>query len=293
MGCAQLALLLLLSTVTTAGEIQDFERLIAAAKYAEVEPQLEHFTASHPQSGEAWYQLGFVYFRQHKIWPSVKALSKSLSIDPSRAAAHKILGHDFTILGRLDLAIDEFRRAIALDPKSAESQYGLGRAHYENGDYKQAAEHLEQTIQLDPGYLKAWHNLGLALEALSETDRAREYFVKAIELQRTAAAKSEWPYLDFAGFENRQGNPQNAIDLLRQAEAINAQSDQVYFELAKAHRALEQWQPAIKAIERAIQLNPRAADYHYILSLLCRKTGRLEQSRTALLEFERLKKAEP
>src|SRR5216684_947242 len=86
----------------------------------EAEAPVEKYTRSHPQSPEAWYQLGYLYFRLHKIWPSIQALSKSLSIRPKQADAHRILGLDFSILGRLDLAEDELRRAVALDPGSVE-----------------------------------------------------------------------------------------------------------------------------------------------------------------------------
>src|SRR5947209_4409153 len=107
-------------------EIAKFDRQIAAGDFT-VEGALEVFTQLHPAVAPAWYQLGYVYFREHKVWPSVKALSKSLSLDATQPEAHKVLGLDFTILGRLDLAEDELRRALTLKPASAEIQYHLGR----------------------------------------------------------------------------------------------------------------------------------------------------------------------
>ena len=177
-----------------------------------------------------------------------------------------------------------------MDPKSAETHYHLGRAYYENGDYQPAVEHLTKTTELDSGFVKAWHNLGLALEALNQPDSARNCFLKAIELNEAASGRSEWPYLDYAGFLNRRGESQQALGLLKKAQTLNEKSDQVQFEIAKAHRNLEQWEQAVSALQAAIELNSRNPDYHYVLSLICKKLGRTEQARQALLEFERLKR---
>ncbi len=111
--------------------------------------------------------MGYVYFRLHKIWPSIQLLSKSLSINVNNAEAHKILGMDFTIVNRLDLATKELEFAVQLNPKSAESQYALGHVYYEQGAYGRAVTNFQKAIALDPDYVKAYHNLGLAYEATS------------------------------------------------------------------------------------------------------------------------------
>lgn len=291
MDCSRvvtLAVLCALSAHPQPATIQRFDDLIKAGKYADAAPLLEDYTSHNPESAQAWYQVGYVYFRLHKIWPSVKALSRSLAIDPSQAEAHKILGHDFLILGRLDLAADELRRATKLDPKSVEAHYGLGRVHYENGDYGLAREHLAKTVELDPRYVKGWHNLGLALEAMGSLEHARSCFVRAIELSQAAAKQSEWPYLNFAGFLNRLAQPEQALELLGKAELINPAADQVHFEKAKAYRALQQWEAAIASVQRAINLNNCNAEHHYVLSLLLRKVGRTKQADQAVGRFRQM-----
>ena len=273
-------------------DIQTFDRLLAAGHYAEAEAPLENYTSSHPQSSEAWYQLGYLYFRLHKIWPSIQALSKSLSIRPKQADAHKILGLDFSILGRLDLAEYELRRAVALEPGSVESQYSLGRVCYERGNYERAARHLEQALQLNPNHVKALHNLGLTYEGLNQYDRARQHFEKAIALNETSPAPSEWPYIDFATFLNHRGQHQLALDLLRKGERINPKSDPLEFEMAKAYRGLAEWELAAKSLEKAARVNPRNAEYFYVLFLTYKKLGKAAEARDALAEFEKLKQSD-
>ena len=232
-------------------EIAAFDRQIAAGDFS-VEGALEVFTQLHPDVAQSWYQLGYVYFREHKIWASVKALSRSLSIDTKQPEAHKVLGLDFTILGRLDLAQDELRRALTLKPTSAEIQYHLGRVYYEQGDSRQAALHLETANALDPGNVKTLHNLGLTYEALNQDQRARDYFQRALTEDEKSPRRSEWPYINFASFLNRHGEYQAAIDLLRKASLVNPKSDVAAFELAKAYRGLLQWQAEAEALEKAV-----------------------------------------
>jgi protein O-GlcNAc transferase len=270
-------------------EIHEFDRLLAEEKYVDVEQSLQRYTAEHPRSAEAWYQLGYVYYRVHKIWPSVVALSRSLALNPKQAHAHRILGLNFTILGRLDLAKRELDRAVVLDPQSAESHYSLGRVFYEEGDYRSAAKHLNVAVLLQPEYVKALHNLGLTYEALDDLTRARELFEKAIDYDEKSSRRSEWPYINFGSFLNRRAEFASAEQVLLKGQSINAESGALEFELAKAYRGLEQWQAAAECLEKARKLSPGNAEYLYVLSLTYRSLGRRDKADEVLAEFAELK----
>ena len=137
------------------------------------------------------YSVDYVYFRLHKIWPSIRLLSKSLSINVNNAEAHKVLGMDFTIVNRLDLAAKELVSAVELNPKSAESHYALGRVYYEQGAYGRAVTNLQKAIALDPGYVKAYHNLGLAYEATTQISWQRRLWCAGTGPNRTARRTGE------------------------------------------------------------------------------------------------------
>lgn len=273
-------------------QIAEFDRLIKSERYQEAEPALERFTASHADSAEGWYQLGYVYFQTHKIWPSVKALSKSLSLNPQQAHAHRILGLDFTILGRLDLARRELERTVELDPKSADGHYSLGRVLYEEGFYGLAAEHLERSASLRPEDVKTLHNLGLTYEALNQLDRSREAFEKALTFNDKSPRPSEWPYINYGSFLNRRFEFAEAVSVLEKGREIQAKSDPLEFELGKAYRGLGKLDLAATALEKARQLNPGNSDYLYVLAFVYRSLGRTNEATAALAEFTRLKKAQ-
>ena len=234
------------------------------------------------------YSVDYVYFRLHKIWPSIRLLSKSLSINVNNAEAHKVLGMDFTIVNRLDLAAKELVSAVELNPKSAESHYALGRVYYEQGAYGRAVTNLQKAIALDPGYVKAYHNLGLAYEATTQISWARDSFLRAIELNEEQPRPSAWPYINFGAFHNRRGEFAEALKLLQRATAYNPQSDEAHFQQAKAYRGLERWEESVQSLQLAISLNDQIPEFYYVLSTAYRRLGKHAESRAALETFRTL-----
>ena len=269
-------------------EIKEFDQLISAGNYEQAAGRLETYLAENPQSWEGLYQLGYVYFRLHRIWPSIRLLSKSLSIHVDNADAHKILGMDFTIVNRLDLAAKELQRAVELNPESAESHYALGRVHYEQGAYGRAVTSLQKAVALDRAYVKAYHNLGLAYEATGEISFAKDSFLDAIELNKKQLHPSAWPYINFGAFHNRRGEFEEALKLLQSAVTYNPRSDEAHFQQAKAYRGLERWEESVQSLRRAIALNDQVPEFFYALSGLYRRLGKHEESRAALETFRTL-----
>lgn len=269
-------------------EIAEFDRLITAGNYEQAAVLLEEFIAENPRSWEGLYQLGYVYFRLHRIWPSIRLLSKSLSINVENAEAHKILGMDFTIVNRLDLAKKELELAVQLNPKSAESHYALGRVQYEQGAYGRAVTSFQKAIVLAPDYVKAYHNLGLAYEATSQLSFAKDSFVRAIELNEEQAHPSAWPYINFGAFHNRRGDFEDALKLLESAVAHDPHAEEAHFQQAKAYRGLGRWAECVQSLQRAIAIDDQVPEFHYVLSAVYRRLGKHTDSNVALETFRRL-----
>jgi tetratricopeptide (TPR) repeat protein len=153
-------------------QLEGFLRAIKEGKTREVRPLLLRYLSAHPNSWRAYYQLGYVYFRERNVGRSVGALRKSLELNPQNAEPHKILGLDFAMLGNHDAAEDELEKASRLNPDSAEIRYYLGRIYYTHGSHPLAKKEFEAAIRLDPTYVKAFDNLGLAQEALGDNPAA-------------------------------------------------------------------------------------------------------------------------
>ncbi len=268
--------------------LEGAEALIAANKFGEAEPLLTTYLTDHPDSSRAYYDLGYVQFRTHKIGPSIKQLSKSLELNPNNAEAHKVLALNCSIIGRYDLAEIELLQAARLKPESAEIHYFLARTYYTRGVYPLAKSEFDTAIRLNPSYIKAYNNLGITLEALGDNDAALKNYNAAIRLEDRQEQKSEWPYIYLSSFYNRQKNAAEALLYARKAVELNPASDTAYFEMAKAYRTQKQLQKAVDATRRAIAINPQLSDYYYVLGLALRELGNQPESEEALKKYAQL-----
>lgn len=269
--------------------LQNFDRLIGAEQYQDALPKIEAFIAVHPESSRAQYQLGYVQFRLHQIMPSIRALSKALSLDPKRADAHRVLGYDLDILGRLDLAVIEFERARDLQPDLAENHYALGRVYYEQGSYEKSVAELEEALRIGPSSVKAEQSLGLAYEALNDLSRAQEHLLKAMKDNEQAPHPSEWPLINYAAFQNRRGDYRSALRFAQRALTITARSEAAHFQAAKAYQGLEQWDRCIQELRAGIELDPSSPEFFYMLAMAYRRLGDKEQAQLSMQQYERLK----
>lgn len=269
-------------------QLQRFEHDIGDGKFHEVEALLRRYLKVHPDSARAYYDLGYVLFRTHRIGASIEALAKSLQLDIRNPEAHKILGLNFTIVGKYDEAQIEMEQAARLQPDSAEIHYFLGRIHYTRNAFPLAKREFEEAIRLNPLYMKAYNNLGLTMEAMGDDKVALANYEKAFELMKRQGLKSEWPYINVCAMYNRLNRPGRALEYCQKAIELNPKSDQAFFETARARMSQKDWDGAAKALRSAIKINPRFAKFHYVLSTVYRKIGEPGESEREMAAFRKL-----
>ncbi len=270
-------------------QIDSFESLIKAGKYADAQEQLQIYVSSHSGSWQAQYQLGYIFFHVHRLQDSVDALCKSILLKSDFADSHRILAYALNMLGHPELARTELERSIQIDSSSAESHYELGRIDYEQGAYSAAVTELEKAKSLSPSSVRVYHNLGLAYSALEQHSLAVSSFEQGLAANDRQNPKSAWPLIDYATYRNNQGQFEMARVLLERAIAIESSWDQAYEELSKAYRGLGKTAEAIDMLEKALVLNPNKTESHYVLFRLYTQAGRQEEAARELTSYQRAK----
>jgi Tfp pilus assembly protein PilF len=81
--------------------------------------------------------------------------------------------------GRVDLALDEFKKAVKEDPKNPYFQKGLGLAYTAKRQWKDAIEAFRKALELNPYYVDVRNDLGTALIGSGDRDGGKQEFLTA------------------------------------------------------------------------------------------------------------------
>lgn len=271
-------------------QVAIFEDYIRKQRFEELEPLVVNYLKAWPKSSWGHYVLGYALFGQRRIGDSITALAKSLELNVANADAHRLLGRSLMVIGRYDAARTEMEQASRLRPQWPEVHYDLGKIHSANDDYPPARREFEEAIRLNPQYMEAFEALGFVMEASGDDEAALALYRKSAEINDARQASFASPYISLAAYYNRAGNPTLALENARKALQVDLRSDGGNFQLAKALDRLHQWPEAAEALKRAIEANPRAASYHYVLSGVYRQLGKAQESQAHLDTFQKLEK---
>lgn len=132
------------------------------------EPTLRRLALLHLQDGEPM-----------RAWRLVEPLLREGSTEP---ATLTVGGFALSDLGRLDPALELFRRALAKEPDYAKAHEGLGTVLLKRDRAPEARDELERSLELDAASATAWNTLGVALYRLEEPPAALAAWQRAIEL---------------------------------------------------------------------------------------------------------------
>jgi tetratricopeptide (TPR) repeat protein len=153
--------------------------------------------------------------------------------------------------GRLDQAIEHYRRAVRHRPDYAIAHQMLGAALVDRGDLDEALKHFTELTRLRPEDAHAWQMIG-AIHA--EQERFKE-----------------------------------ALGFYETALALNSNDANIHYNLANALDHIGRRTEAIQHYERAVTLNPDDADAHNNLGVLLLRTGQRTKAAIQFREVLRIR----
>jgi len=98
-----------------------------------------------PGDPESAYELGRAYLRLSE-W----AMKRLGDLEGGSARLHQLLGHNYRVQGRPDLAVREFERAAAADPKLPEVHLALAQIHLASRDLEAARREVDKELAIVP-----------------------------------------------------------------------------------------------------------------------------------------------
>jgi tetratricopeptide (TPR) repeat protein len=243
-----------------------------------------------PQGVTHPLERALALFNAGKYQDSFDLASRYLQQNPGSEPAHKIVGMNEYMLGRPQEALRHVKRATELAPNDADAFYYLGRLHFSTDNVTAALSDFQRALELDPSSVRTENQLGQTYEALGRWPDAERAYLKAIEIERSQAKKSEWPYFNLGVMYLNTMRAEEAVAYLQEALRRNPSWAQGKVKLAAALASCEKIQQALTLLEGAVESEPGNAEAHYRLALLLTKTGKAEEAKKHFDVFEQLLK---
>ena len=112
---------------------------------------LEQEVAVNPTNGNAWTQLGHVYFDTGNFAKAIRAYEKSLELSPDNPNVLTDLGVMYRRNGQPGKAVEAFDKAIAIDPSHEQSRFNKGIVlRYDMNDREGAIKAWEDLLRDNP-----------------------------------------------------------------------------------------------------------------------------------------------
>jgi Flp pilus assembly protein TadD len=220
---------------------------------------------AHP--GDFWlnYRLAVLL---HDVKPArwsemVRFGTAALSLRPTSAAAHILLGDALRHFGNLEESIAQFRLAIELQPNHEMAHASLGNALIDRGDLEGAIAAYRRALDLKPDNAVAHSNLAIALEKLGDLDAAIDEYRRALLLRPDFLDARK--YLGDALL--KRGDFEGAIAECRRALELATDDAEIHNNLGLAFQAIGNLHGAIGEFRRASELKPDIAIVHTNLGL--------------------------
>lgn len=193
--------------------------------------------------------------------------------------------------GRVDLALEEFKKAVKEDGKNPYFQKGLGLAYSAKRDWKPAIAAFRRALEINPYYVDVRNDLAAALIGSGDREAGKKEFLTAFSDPTNPTPEVSARNLGQAYFEEK--NYPQAISWFRTALSRNKSYPDAYLGVADALSASGQNQEAVVQLEVAAKEVPEDTSLQLALGQAYLRVGRFGEARALLDDVVRKDPAGP
>jgi tetratricopeptide (TPR) repeat protein len=218
--------------------------------------EIKKLLETEPEDFQAQCRLGEVYFAKGMLDEAYANVSKAIEIAEglraqmaeSLAMYYANLGTILATQGKLDEAMEQFRKALSINPRDVLALFNLGRARFDQDDYMEAKNLYEQLVDVTPEDPIAWFQLGKVYEKLEQRNVSDLHTIDA------------------------------AIMAYRRVLELDPHNLEAAFALMEIHMNMRKPDEAIIILENAVQNNPDEPLAYYNLISTYEKTKRFAEA---------------
>ena len=221
----------------------------------------------NPRNAVARYFLGRAQYSQKQFQEAVKNFTECLKLDPKYVGAADNLGLAYEGLGKIDDAIQAYKRAIATSGRPDwKPNFDLGTLLLENGKTRDALPYLVQASNLKAGDAGAHRELGKAYLQLGRFPEAQA----ELETAEKLAPQNGPTHFLLARVYRKRGMEDQARAETERYAALTGAHSAPETPLQEARSLLEQGKlaDAEQAMRRYLETHSTSADAHYLLGYI-------------------------
>ena len=173
----------------------------------------EDLLKQRPDQPRLWNHFASLQLRYGDIPGAISSLRKAISLDPTFASVHGMLGSLLVRQGKTADAIEAIESAVGLDPKYFVGHQQLSHLYAEQGRAKDALRAARMALDLRPDDAGLHNRIGNLLEQQGSIDEAIASQLRAIEL----GVSGPGIYRKLATLCARRGNYGEAVSHARRA----------------------------------------------------------------------------
>ena len=213
---------------------------------------------------------------QLRNWRNAESLfSHALEVTRDNYLAYNNVGYYLMHkYGRLDDAMECFRRAIRLYPNEVEALGNLGYALAAKGQAAEAITYYQAALRENPGHAPTHNNLGNTLSSLGRLDEAIAQYQLALQFEPEYAEAHNNLGIALA----QKGRFDEAAIQFRAASHFKPSYAIAHNGLANVMTLRGQYPEAVPEYQEALRLDPAYAEAHNGLGYALAKTGRFDQA---------------
>src|SRR5262249_40103283 len=159
---------------------QGYGTLSTGEALAKAMPEVERALALDPQLGEGHALLGLIKVQHGEIEVAETSLRRAIELNPNDAMAFMWYA---VLMGRRDLKKrnELIQKALTLDPLAPIIHTNIGYWSAGEGRVQEAIDEFKRAIAIDPAFVEAYSGLAwMSLDHLDRPDEALEYMRRAV-----------------------------------------------------------------------------------------------------------------
>ena len=124
---------------------------------------------------ESYERLGEIYFRLSKPEQAIDNLKRLIELCPNDVKGHALLGSAYVTNEQPSEALPHFNKMVELNPNTM-AYYGLGVCLMQNGKLEEALNAFKKSLELDQDSIYNYAMIGKAYHIFQDTKKANEAY---------------------------------------------------------------------------------------------------------------------